>query len=237
MKNKPLFLKLFPLFALAIALSFPLQIMYLYKIPYTDIIKVFSMLTPLNLISMSVLFTTAILTASMSRSVYKMVPILLVALFANNAIVGLYGSDYTVVQVALSFFLFAFSLKPFYAQEVKAVILNPNLRWWKTPERFNVKKDLKISNGSFDIFSETTNISSTGLFAKVEDEKLLRAFELNEVIDIQLGETDKLFKAKVVRVNDKKTERSDVGFGLQICKDSSHKEVYLPWFKENTASA
>lgn len=233
MKNKPLFLKLFPLFSFAIALSFPLQIRFLYGIPLTDVESIFSMLTPMNIISMTVLITTGILTASMSHNVYKTVPVLLVALFLNNAIVGLYGSDYTMIQVGLSFVLFAFSLKPFYAQEIKAVIENPKLRWWETPKRYKVKMDLKISNGSLHLLTETDNISSTGIFTAVEDKDLLDSFNLNDVLEVNLG--DKAVKAKVVRINERASDYMPLGYGLQILQDESHKDVYLPWFKENIA--
>ena len=65
MLNKPIYLILFPILALGIALSFPVQIMYLYKIPVYDLVKVFSMLTPLNIFTMISLIAASILTMKM----------------------------------------------------------------------------------------------------------------------------------------------------------------------------
>jgi hypothetical protein len=93
--------------------------------------------------------------------------------------------------------------------------------------------DLKISNLSLHLLKETDNISSTGIFTAVEDKDLLDSFNLNDVLEVNLG--DKAVKAKVVRINERASEYMPLGYGLQILQDESHKDVYLPWFKENIA--
>jgi hypothetical protein len=235
MKTKPFYLILFPLLAFGLALSFPIQIHLLYQIPLSDIAKIVSMLTPLNILTMSSLALTGILTITMSKYVYKLIPILLFVLFTNNAIVGLYGTDFTMAQVGLSFVLFGLSLRPFYKAEIKAVILNPRFRWWKTPTRYEMQKTLHLRSKLFDVQSETLNISSSGIFAKVSDKEILESISLDDIIDLQITDgSDIILKAKVVRVNSGHNHQPD-GLGLEIIKDENHKNTYLPWFKENTA--
>lgn len=234
MRNKPLYLTLFPLLSALIALSFPIQIYFIYKIPINDYERIFSMLTPLNLVSMSSLFIASVLTLFLNKWIYKVIPILLFVLFGNNAIVGLYGTDYTLVQVCLSFVLFSISLKPFYKKEIKAVILNPRLRWWKTPTRYQLNKPIQLHSEKFELHSETINLSTSGIFAKVLQKDLLDSIDLNDVINLKIGDdnTPINLKAKVVRINSSLEHQPD-GFGLEILKDEVHKKEYLPWLSQN----
>ena len=235
MKTKPFYLILFPLLAIGLALSFPVQIHLLYQVPLDDLSKLFSMLTPLNLLTMGCLVIASALTMTMSKWVYKVIPILLFVLFTNNAIVGFYGTDFTMAQVAVSFILFGLSLRPFYKAEIKAVILNPRFRWWNTPTRYEMQKSLQISSDLFDIYSESLNISSSGIFAKIKEKELLASISLDDIINLKIVDgSDITLKAKVVRINSGHKHQPD-GFGLEIIKDENHKNIYLPWFKENTA--
>lgn len=232
MRNKPLYLKVFPLLAFIIALSFPVQIYYLYGISLDNVGKVISMLTPLNLITMGALMATSVLTLTMSKAIYKFIPVLLFLIFANNAIVGLYGTDYTLIQVGLSFILFGVSLKPFYNTDIKSVIMNPKLRWWESPKRYNVVKPLQLDTGDLQINSVTTNISKTGLFAEINEKDTLGQFDVDQVIDVKiLGKKNFTLKAKIIRKTNGSISQPS-GFGLEIVKDKSHKKDYLPWMKD-----
>lgn len=234
MRNKPLYLKLFPLLAFGIALSFPLQIFYLYGIPVTNVSKVFSMLTPLNLLTMAALMVTAVLTVTLNKAIYKFIPALLLLIFANNAIVGLYGTDYTLLQVGLSFGLFGLSLKPFYSEDIKAVIMNPKLRWWESAKRYNVIKPLQLNTEMLKINSVTTNISKSGIFAEINEKEMLEKFDLNQVIDVKiLGKNNITLKAKIIRKSEGENKQPS-GFGLEFIKDANHKKNYIPWFKDAT---
>jgi hypothetical protein len=235
MKEKPMFLKLFPLLAFGIAISFPIQIYYIYAIPLSETTKVISMLTPLNLITMASLITIACLTLKLSKLVYICIPILITLVFANNAIVGVYGKDFTIIQVALSFILLGLSLSPFYNKGIRSVIENPDLRWWKTPKRHELKKPLTLTSGMFEINTITSNISKTGVFAKVSDQIQLDQIQLDQIIDLKiLGKDGFEIRAKVVR----KSQGAEAyggpsGFGLEFIKDQKHRNTYLPWFKSN----
>lgn len=232
MRNKPLYLKLFPLLAFLIAISFPLQIYFLYSIPLSEPMKILAMLTPLNLISMTALFIISILTFVLSRQIYKVIPLLLFILFANNAIVGLYGTDYSLLQVGLSFILFGLSLKPFYNREIRAIILNPQLRWWKTPARYNIIQPIHLHAGITDINTMTSNVSTTGIFAEINDVAKLNEFELNQIIDIELLGKNKLnLKAVVVRKSYGEGS-TPTGFGLEFVRNQEHSKQYIPWLKK-----
>jgi len=232
MRNKPTYLILFPILALGIALSFPLQIYILYKIPLTDIGKIFSMLTPINIITMLSLTISAVLTILMNKWVYKVIPFALSIIFINNAIVGLYGTDYTLIQVALSFILFAVSLAPFYKKDIRAVIVNPKLRWWKTPKRYNLARPLQIQSDLLEVYSESMNVSATGIFAKIKESEMIQSLHLDEIIKLTVLTDEPIsLQAKVVRKCINNTQVPD-GFGLEIIKDQNYKTKYLPWFKK-----
>lgn len=232
MKNKPFYLVLFPYLAFAIAIRFTLQIFLIYDIPLSEFERTLAMLTPLNLLTMAIMFVTGLLTMMMNRHVYKLIPALLLITLANNAVVGLYGSDYTLFQVALSFVLFGLSLKPFYSKEIKAVINEPRLRWWLTPTRYNMQKPIKIHSDRLQITSETLNMSKTGVFAKVTEDYQLDEIELDEILDLQiLLDSPITLKARVVR-KCLGTQNQPDGVGLEIIKDQYHKREYLPWLKQ-----
>ena len=232
MKSKPYYLILFPFLAFTIALSFPLQIYMIYDIPLSQPMRLLAMLTPLNLLTMGAMTLTGILTIFMNKHVYKIIPILLLVTLANNAIVGFYGSDYTLFQVALSFVLFGISLKPFYSQEIKAVINEPKLRWWLTPTRYQVTRPIIINTPELQIASETFNMSKTGVFAKVSDQYQLDELNLDEVLDLQiLIDSPITLKARVVRKSNGQADQPK-GIGLEIIRDHFHKREYLPWLKQ-----
>lgn len=233
MRNKPLYLIFFPYLAFAIALSFPVQIVLIYGVPLDDPAKIISMLTPLNLLTMSSMVLTGILSLTMSKHIYKIIPVLLLVTFANNAIVGLYGSDYTMFQVALSFILFGISLKPFYSKEIKAVITEPKLRWWLTPTRYEMELPIKIHSELVDFTSESLNMSKTGIFAKAKDDYYLEKININDIIDLQILEDSSpiTLKARVVRKSQNNNQLPN-GFGLEFIRDDFHKKEYLPWLKQ-----
>ena len=234
MRNKPMYLKLFPVLAFGIALSFPLQIYYLYGIPVTNVSKVFSMLTPLNILTMSALMVTSILTLTLNKVMYIFIPALLLLIFANNAIVGLYGTDYTIIQVGLSFALFSLSLKPFYSEDIKSVIMNPKLRWWESARRYKVIKPVQLNTELLKINSNTTNISKSGIFAEVNEKDMLEQLDLNQIIDVKiLGKNNFTMKAKIIRKSNGENTQPP-GFGLELIKDRTHKRNYIPWFKDAT---
>ncbi|MBT4792474.1 MAG: PilZ domain-containing protein [Halobacteriovoraceae bacterium] len=233
MISKPLYLTLFPFLAFGIALSFPIQIYYLYKIPLTDIERIFSMLTPLNILNMIVLFLAGAMTLKLNKAIYKIVPVLLIITLINNAIVGLYGSDFSLIQVGLSFVLLSLSLKPFYQSEIQAIILNPKLRWWKTPKRYDLKQPIMIKSNNIEINSESINMSTTGLFAKIEEPDLLDSIKHDDIFTIQLLKNNQEIElqVKVVRINIANKYQPN-GLGLEIISDKSHKQKYLPWLKK-----
>lgn len=236
MKNKPFYLKVFPFLSLAIAASFPVQIHLLYRVPLEDYNKILSMLTPLNLMTMASLVIAAAMTFMLNKWIYKVIPLLLFVTFANNAIVGLYGTDYTLVQVCLSFILLAISLKPFYHNEIKAVIFNPKLRWWETPKRYAMRADLQLNSAQFRIDTQSLNFSKTGAFAAIESNTELDTINIDDILDFTIkGEDEIHLRAKVVRINQGHEVQPD-GIGLEFIKDEGHSKNYMPWFKESVAN-
>ena len=107
MINKSLTIKIFSLSVFLLALSFPLRIIFLYKIPFTDLEQIFSILTTFNLISMLILSLVGSLSFFLNEWIYKIIPVLLLVLFVN-IIIGFQGSVFNWIQVFVSFTLAAF---------------------------------------------------------------------------------------------------------------------------------
>lgn len=231
MRNKPLYLKLFPIGTFLIAMSFPIQIALLYSLDHTQFIKILSMLTPLNLLSMSLFLTCSVMSLLMSKHIYKITPVLIIVILINNTIVGVYGNDYSLIQVSLSFILTCFTLVPLYAKDVVAVIKEPKLRWWLTPKRYNVRKAHLIRFKDVEIFSEILNLSKTGIFTKIKEPSMIELLRTGDLVELNISDTtDFAIKAKVVRIA--KTDSNHNGLGLEIIKDKDHSEHYIPWFKQ-----
>lgn len=226
MKNKPLFLKIFPIGALLVAISFPLQIAYLYELNSDNMTTILSMLTPLNLLSILILSISAILVHKMHKSTYIIIPIMFAVLYINNLVVYLYGMDFSTSQILISFVLIAISLQPFYNETIKQVMNDPKQRWWLTPKRYNVRKPLIINSEGFELFSETANISKTGLYATITEHDQLDFFKVDQIIEVSpILDRDMSFKAKVIRIDDQKD-----GLGLQVM--DLKKSPFKFWFKQ-----
>ena len=230
MRVKPFYLHILPLILLGIIVSFPLQIHLLYQIPLSDMTRILSMLTPINFLCMFCLMISAMLIASLNRFIYIMAPTLIALVTVNNLIVAYYGQDFSIEQVIFSAALFTSIHLPLYKKEFRQLILTPELRWWLTPKRFEIKKEISVLAGSGEHNMNTVNVSQTGLLTVMEDDI---PYKIDDIIKIKIDAIAPItLDARVVR----KTNINDqVGMGLELVQNENFSSKYLPWFKETTA--
>ena len=199
----------------------------------SDFSKIFSMLTPLNLITMFFFITAACFAANMNKHIYKILPFLLLTVLVNNFIVAAYGSDYSYLQVIFSFIGLGLILLPFYKKQNKEVLLNPSLQWWMTPKRYDLTKPIEIKGDSFKIFGESLNISKSGIFTIISEPEIMNSLGLDEVVNIKImDEIPIKIKAKIVRKTN--GEGQPLGCGLQFIQNNDLKLRFNPWFKKAT---
>lgn len=219
-----------PLVLLITVISFPMQIHFLYKIPMSDLNKIMSMLTPLNFLCMLMMMISAMLITSLNKGIYYLTPLLVCLVITNNIYVGMYGQDFSMDQVLISSLIFIMLHLPLYNSQLKSVILQPRLRWWQTPKRYQIEKKLSLVKNQSEVFLDSINISESGLLTKCLDNSI--DLNIDDIIKIKIL-VDKEFtiSARVVRETNIDEKR---GFGLEIVKNENYKTHYLPWFKNTT---
>lgn len=231
MKTKPLFLILLPILLFGLALSFPIQIIALYDLSFFDFEKVMSMLTPLNHLTILLLISTAFACQIMSKSIYRILPILTGVVLLNNYIVGTYGSDYSTFQAVLGVGLFAASVLPLYSGSIKSVITDHSKRWWIPAKRVVLRNPIKIVSTKNGIYTNTLDMSASGVFIEITDQAALAKIALNQVIVFKILGIKEVLQGKIVRKNTN-SDNKGAGVAMQLIKDNTYQDTYLPWFKE-----
>jgi len=169
MRQRPFELPIIALALFAVAISFPLQIMWLYEHRVSEIAEIAGKLTWLNILVMGGTLITGVLVYSASRRVRYAVPALIAAVALNNFFVGYLGTDYSVMSATLGTVAFTLLLVPLYRPRVRELFLHPERRWWRAKERLRVSVPIFVG-GSRQVKwrSETFDISESGAFLPIE---------------------------------------------------------------------
>jgi hypothetical protein len=170
MKEKPVVFLYLSFFFFVIALSLPMQIMWIYGHDLTEINAVLSKLTALNIVCFILLLVNSWFSFSVSALLNITLPGLAVAISLNNYTVGLYGSDFTAEETLFASLSFVSVILGFYVAGGYQVLKNPRLWWWKTPKRKSMKRPLALwkASGRF-IIGDTENLSSSGVFVNFSE--------------------------------------------------------------------
>lgn len=171
MKTKPRHLNYAAAALLAITLSLPIQIMFLYGNPPTEIAAIAAKLSPLNWM---LLFLGPIVSAL----IYRASPLCLIAApsFAglvvyNNWFVSRVGHDFSPWATAIGSALFCIALAGVFTRDVRAILVNPSRRWWLTPARktCEIPVRMRVLNGRYktgkeEFYTVTFDLSESGAF-------------------------------------------------------------------------
>lgn len=210
MKTRPKSLLLLSIVLLGIAISFPVQIFFLFEQDLSEWQSVLYKLTPLNWACMFALIAS-------SFCVYNAMPQTLpISFFTillvnwNNFIAGTFEINYslnTTVLASLSFFFVHYLL---FTDESRKVLFNPKLRWWKYPLRKQAQISVRVRRLNGQVFSATTHdISNGGAFIPffsveaVSEDQLMPPLIPNDeecvMLDFAVDQTAINCQAKVVR--------------------------------------
>jgi hypothetical protein len=171
MKTKPKHLNYAAAALLAISFSLPIQIMFLYGHPPTEIGAIASKLSPLN-------WMLLFLGPFVAALIYRASPLCLVVapLFGalvtyNNWFVSKVGHDFSPWVTGIGSALFVIALGGVFTREVRAILVNPSRRWWLTPVRKEVEVQvrMRVLNGRYksgreEFYTVTFDLSESGAF-------------------------------------------------------------------------
>ncbi len=239
MNKRPKYLSLLSAVFVMIALSYPLQVMVLYGHSLFEIDQIFFKISTLNFLVMFSLLCNAYLLLNASSLLKFTIPTTLALVMWSNAIIGSYGSDYSMSSTSLASLLFALLCTPLMAvSEIQLVLSNPKTRWWLTPKR--VKKNLTTAmqqTKGLHLIAETHDISESGLFIPFSTcvEKETKEYVLDprlkvgEVITlhIRLSQFNTIkCEARVIRVSQKPSSKP-AGLGLQFLQLDEHAKTQI----------
>jgi hypothetical protein len=206
MITHPKILKYIPLFLMLTAVSFPIQIMVIYGHSPLEIDAIFSKLSVLNEIVISLCVMAAIAIYRASYVVTMLVPTLLFAVGFNNGVVSSMGEDFTPFLAfagTLGFFTVHLGLlKP----EILKLFSEPNSRWWLTSPRRQLELPMMLSHMNQEaVFrSKTFDLSERGTFVSfLKAPETMTHLKINDSLSVclNLGALTQIrCQAKVVRI-------------------------------------
>ena len=170
MKNRPRSLVLLSGVLLAIAASFPAQIMLLHGHSPLEAGEILAQLAPFNWAVIAVSLVFAVLAFRASRATIYAAPLFVAVTSWNNWLVcelqpgaSLAGTGAASLLAALAAF------GPLAVPSVRRVLRNPRLRWWRTPSRKRVALTAKVRpvKGG-EVSAVTFDLSESGAFIATE---------------------------------------------------------------------
>lgn len=171
MKNRPYYFILYSVLLFAIALSLPMQAALITGRGVLHVFEGFLMLTPLNILLLSLCLLTATLSYNASPMLRVLIPLLLVTEATNNYLIMKSGIGFNSSQVSWATAAFALLHVPLMFGTRKEALLNPGVRWWLVPGRrlINVPINIKTLQG-FRFTTRSFDISNNGIFIKIDPE-------------------------------------------------------------------
>lgn len=231
MRSKPLFFNIMALLLFALALSFPVQVYFLYGHSPIEFKAVASKLTIINYLCMFVLIAMSFFTYRTSRAILYLIPVGLVLVIYNNYVVSLYGNDFSFVQTTIASVLFGIICFFYLQPEILKCITDPKYRWWSSKPRFLKSVPIKIFHNGNIIRSATFDISESGIFVREDIELLMNGLKVGEVVKIHLGLNDNeiVLEARLIRksISDRGVYPAGAGFQFDLLKTNKdiHKKL------------
>lgn len=197
MKAKPKHLNLLAALIVGAAMSLPIQIMFLYGHPPTEIAAIAAKLTPLNWLILFYCPIVAALVWRVSPLLIAAVPVLGALVVYNNWFVSEVGADYSPWVTAVASLAFCCALAGIFTSDVRQILMNPNLRWWLIPTRTAAELPvrMRVLNGSYksgreEFYTITYDISETGAFIPFGRERgAVRELRASTVTALKPGES------------------------------------------------
>lgn len=233
MATRPRVLDFFGYFLVFVALSFPVQIMFLYGHSPLEIYTVIMKLTWLNWMVIGLLLINASLIQRASPWVRYLSPASVVLVALNNWIVGTWDTDYSSDLTSAASLGFVLAHIPLWQKKIRHLFVHPEHRWWLRPPRKKAEllTFVRPYNGaSFKV--KTFDLSSTGMFLAFDEVApgLQRKLRPNDMLSLTFtlgGMSSIRCEARVVRKKDSMEGGYPPGLGLAFRGLSRHYERRL----------
>lgn len=153
-----------------VALSFPLQVMFLYGHKWTETGAIVSKFTFLNWLIIGSLLLTSYLYFHASRLLLLAIPLIVPLVAINNYVVGQFAGDYSLLQTSLGTLGFCVLFTPLLMPSSQVVLRDPKRRWWRRSKRVNKRVSATINPYVGEMIqSYTFDVSQTGAFVCFEE--------------------------------------------------------------------
>lgn len=239
MPRKPLFISIMAFMFMSLAISFPVQVAYMFHYGPLDIAPIFTKLTPLNYVLMGLFMVTAYLTYTTNKLIFLLLPFMNFFVFLNNFVVAEYGQIYSHAQTLVASTLFLLLTLSFYQKDIYQIYNDIRFRWWLTSPRYQKIVPITLKYNDQVIETKTFDISQTGMFIECDDRYQMFKIPNMQDIEIILHNGHKIIplKAKIVRKSIAKGHYP-AGLGVQINYDNSQntQEIYKELFEYQSAA-
>jgi hypothetical protein len=171
---------------MGVAISFPMQIMWLYGHTATEMSAVFNKLTFLNYFVMLGCLSCAILAWQASPSLRWSLPLLTMVVGFNNWIVGIWSTDFTLwATFAASLAFSSVNIPVWLSAEVRVLLRTPSLRWWLRADRWRCNVPVVIAAQQKPLIkAQAFDFSASGLFVPLARDT---ALNVGERVKLQLN--------------------------------------------------
>lgn len=170
MRTRPRELTLLGVLLLLVAISMPLQILFVFGGSPFDFSSIAAKLAPLN---WAVIFLSSVLAYLVFRAsplLLGVVPFFLGAVAWNNWLVASLGGEgeglFPLLSTAGAFLMMGLLAFP----NPRRVLANPRLRWWLTPPRRRVELEARVCPTlGGELIARTFDLSEGGAFIALRD--------------------------------------------------------------------
>jgi hypothetical protein len=168
MKKRPKILILLAGIFIALAISFPLQIMSLYGHGPLEIGAILNKLTYMNWIVMLALAGSAFWLYEAAPELRYAVPAVVGLVALNNFFVAYHHTDYSPWAASFASLAFGAMTLPIFRPDIRFILENPDRRWWRISARKVVQLPVTLIAGKEQrIRGETFDLSESGMFVPV----------------------------------------------------------------------
>ena len=213
----------------AVALSFPLQIMWLYGHGLNELDDVFAKMTLLNWFVAAGCLYCAYLALEASPLLPKALPALTLLVALNNGIVGYYAVDYAPWMAHVGTAFFTLLNFPLLHSAARELMRHPERRRWLRAKRYPHAVPVVITGalrGRSPLRAATFDVSDSGLFLPVAPSH----FEIDDCISVRLtfGSFSQIrCEGRVVRRAEDPRGVYPAGIGIQFTGLNRHQRREL----------
>ena len=243
MNSKPQIFNIFALSLVVVAVSFPIQIAYLYEYELLNgdhMMAIWHKLSLNNLMTMTVLSITAWKTWQVASNLtpWLLASCSIVAL--NNFIVSAYASDWSAVQTNVATSLFIVAVGAFVFTKAYEVTMAPHLHWLKPAKRHRIDAPVVIEFlGHHRFQAKLFDLSTSGMFITGVQQQLIASLApVNEEMAIKIPYKNEFygFRCKLVRKCDPRGNYPS-GWGLTFTDLSLWQKMRLMWMVNSSQNA